>query len=203
MTMQSPEALIHRGRRYALRGQPLDDCTDPSVRDRLEGLRRGEGVQVMCSGLWRGYRGTWEIKAGRLWLVTMESARSLVYASPPANMPPADPDSFEGSGHAWLFPGTHGPVLADWFTGALQSPRGRAQRTGPGYGTPYTRVFHVEAGVIVGTELKDNRAALRKASKGPTAGEAVARLSGPGGDVWTPSVRPDEGGFPEFENWPG
>lgn len=204
MTQQSDEALIYRGRSYALRDLPLDDCTDPSVRDRLEGLRRGEGVQVMCSALWRGYCGTWEIKSGRLWLVTMESARSLVYATPPADMPPADPDSFEGCGLAWLFPGTRGPVLADWFTGMLKSPRGRAQRTGQsGYGTPYTRVFHVEAGVIVGTELQDNRAALRKAAKRPTAAEAVARLSRPGGEVWTPSVRSDEDGFPEFENWPG
>ena len=81
---------------------------------------------------------------------------------------PANPEDWRHAdrGMGWLFPDSQRPVLADWFTGAMESPRGYAQRTGQfSYGTPYTRVFHVEAGAIVGTELKDNRVALRAGIK--------------------------------------
>ena len=166
MTQQTEETLIAGGRAYTIRELPLGACTDASVRERMTHL------QASSSALWRGYLGTWEIKAGRLWLVDLEATiREHHDPTDPANWQHAD------RGMAWLFPGTSGPVLADWFTGVLESPRGRAQRTGQySYGTPYTRVFHVEAGAIVGTELLDNRAALRKASKRRTAAEAVAAL---------------------------
>lgn len=162
MTMQLQEVLLYRGRRYALRNLPLRACTDPALQDRLARLAKGAGVEVRCSSLWRGYRGTWEVKAGRLWLVDLESARTVVSVRRDEDAPPIDPTGFDALGLSWLFPGAVGPVAADWFTGVLASPRGRARRTGQfAYGTPYRRVFSVVAGAIVGTELQDTRAELR------------------------------------------
>lgn len=155
MTQQTEETLNAQGHAYTIRGLPLDTCTDACVRERMTWL------QGRSSALWRGYRGTWEIKAGRLWLVDLE-------ATIREHHNPTDPMDWRhvDRGMDWLFPGTTGPVPADWFTGTLESPRGRAQRTGQfGYGTPYVRLFHVEAGAIVGTELQDNRVELRAGIK--------------------------------------
>ena len=57
-------------------------------------------------------------------------------------------------------------MLADWFTGTIESPRGRVYRTSMyGRQSNCIRLFHVEAGAIAGAELKDNRAAVRAGIK--------------------------------------
>ena len=57
-------------------------------------------------------------------------------------------------------------MLADWFTGTIESPRGRVYRTSMyGRQSNCIRLFHVEAGAIAGAKLKDNRAAVRAGIK--------------------------------------
>ena len=148
MTLQRSETLIHRGRRYSLKGTPLSSCSDPAV------VQRQSQITVASTALWRGYVGTWEIKRGRLWLTGLEAS---------VRQPSTPPDQHhERRGLDWLFPGVDGPVPADWYTGTLKSPRGRAQHSGL-YSLvwPYMRLFHVEAGRVVGTELRDDRRACR------------------------------------------
>ena len=73
-----------------------------------------------------------------------------------------DPDDWQYAerGLDWLFPGVAAPVQADWFTGELVSPRGRSKLLHGIVKWPAARVFHVERGAIVGTELRDTRADL-------------------------------------------
>lgn len=166
MTAQRQDTLTYRGRSYALRGRPLDTCTDADVRERMTWL------QGRSSALWRGYRGTWEIKAGRLWLVDLE-------ATIREHHNPATPEAWQHAdrGMDWLFPDALGPVLADWFTGVLESPRGRAHRTRQySYETPYIRFFNVKAGTVISTELHDNRKVLRAELKRPSFAEMLDRL---------------------------
>lgn len=149
MTRQANELLRYRGRTYALLDTPLDSCDYEGARGRMQLL------QMSSTALWRGYRGTWEVKRGRLWLVELP-ATIREYTSG-TNWHHADRDL------SWLFPDAEGPVLADWFTGELVSPRGKAERTGQfAVDWPYYRVFHVKRGVIASTELRDNRVKLRE-----------------------------------------
>jgi len=145
VTQQQSETLRYRGREYTLLGLPLDTCTDPEVKERIDRL-------MSCStALHRGYLGVWEVKAGRLWLTSVGElvARDAVHRFISADL-------------TWLFPGSAGPVLADWFTGEIASPRGEARRGGQ-YRVvwPRHRVFHIERGVVTGTELRDNQDAYR------------------------------------------
>ena len=92
---------------------------------------------------------------GRLWLVEL-AATIREYTS-------AENWHHAGRDLSWLFPDAEGPVLADWFTGELVSGVGAAHRVYQ-YAQDWAnyRVFHVERGVIVGTEMRDNRAELRE-----------------------------------------
>lgn len=149
MTTQATELLVYRGREYCLTTQPLDWCQSPDVRER-KGL-----FQMASTALRRGYSGTWEIKGGRLWLVGLD-AWIRHYTS-------ATEWQLSERGLSWLFPDAVGPVLADWFTGTLESPRGKVVFSGTSViGWPQTRVFQVAAGVVTDTDLRDNRPALRE-----------------------------------------
>lgn len=143
MTQQTEERLRYRGRTYTLREHPLADCMLPGVVARMKQLHG------RSSSLWRGYLGTWEVRRGRLWLVELSATVR------------EEPDTL---GLSWLFPENAGkPVCADWYSGELRSPRGKAERVGPyRHESPYLRVFHVQAGVVLRSELRDNRQALRE-----------------------------------------
>lgn len=148
MTMQQGERLRYRGRDCTMTTEPLSHCHDAAVRNRMALL------QMASTALRRGYCGAWEIRRGKLWLSALR-ATIREYASD-GHWEHAE------RGIDWLFPGVAAPVLADWFTGEIESPRGRAARTGLfSIGWPHARVFHVERGTIVGTELRDNRVELR------------------------------------------
>ena len=160
MTMQAAERLAYRGRCYSLRGSPLFGCTDPWLQRRLEQR------QMSSTALHRGFQGTWAIRGSRLWL---DDIRLTVrdYVAPGEWV-----HSTRGLG--WLFPGVDGPVPADWFTGVLESPRGKAQRSSLfSLVWPYARLFHVVAGRVVATELRDDRRAYRAGIKKMTRLEAV------------------------------
>ena len=141
MTQQRDETLRYRGRAWSLLGLPLAGCADPGVKDRLSQCK------MQRTDLWRGYLGTWEIRAACLWLIDWRATVG---------------ERREPRGLSWLFPGRTGPVLADWFTGELHSPRGEAARAGM-FETvwPKLRVFHVDRGRVLRTELRDNSAAYK------------------------------------------
>ncbi len=163
MTSQFKEGLRYRGRNHVLLSEPLDACRDAGVRERKGQLR------FMSTALQRRYLGTWEIKRDRLWLVDFA-----------ANVlgPSGVVESYEGAqGIEWLFPGMGCPMLVEWFTGELESPRGRnSLKNMLDNEWPDVRVFYVEHGIVTGTELRDNRAKIRaereafkaRAARGPS-----------------------------------
>jgi hypothetical protein len=114
------------------------------------------------SALWRGYRGIWAVRGGKLWLVDLQATTKHVR------------EDGEDRDLAWLFPDAAGPVPADWFSGELLTGCGQAVR-----GVPYTfefprhRVFHVERGHVVRIEVRDNRDGVRRMHERYAAWRAV------------------------------
>ena len=149
MTRQHTELLHYRGRTFTLLGLPLDSCGREDVRDRMQLL------QANSTALWRGYRSTWGVKGGRLWLVDLMA--TVRERSSAGEWQRDDRDL------TWLFPEAAGPVLAEWFTGELVSPRGKAESTGQfSVDWPFYRVFHVKRGAVTSTELRNNGVKLRE-----------------------------------------
>jgi|SRR5580765_734920 len=149
MTVQCKEILKYRGRAFGMFDCPLGQCPDLGVRERM---RR---FVMPSTALRRGYHGTWEIRAGRLWLADLTAT---------IREPDATIDQWQTAerGIQWLFPNESGPVFADWVTGTLDSPRGRWKYPGEfSCSWPYIRVFRVERGIVIGTELVDNRANMK------------------------------------------
>ena len=146
MTLQAPELLRYRGRTYSLRTQPLETCDDAAL------VARIKAQPVQSTALHRGYRGTWEIKRGRLWLVDLAGA-APGYTSGTAHLHWDD-------GHPAPPPL---PLAADWFTGELVAGVGPAEKVHM-YAVDWAsyRIFHVERGVIVGIQVRDNRAKVRE-----------------------------------------
>lgn len=148
MTMQVRDGLTVRGRSFALLDLPLRQCDDPAVRARLA---------LLCptsTANWRGYVAGWAIRGGKLWLCAL-SANVGDGTKPPQHV--------ERRGLDWLFPDRPAPVHADWVSGELTSGRGKAQRFGMfGMGWPYLRRYRIDAGIVVSSELIDNRKKLRE-----------------------------------------
>lgn len=142
MTAQFLEGLRYRGCDYALLGTPLDGCTDVGVRERRKMLRMYSTAER------RGYRGDWEIKGGRLWLVGLAAFVQFPDASEPRWL-----DTTHGL--TWLFPDIPAPIPADWFTGTLESPIGQVRRKG-GWLPIYSELLavRVEQGKVVGDETR-------------------------------------------------
>jgi len=145
MTVQFPEVLRVEGHDYAMLDTlytPLDRCRDTDVRERMGNLREATTAHR------RGYVGHWEVKRKRLWLIGLSAfvfdpgtGKTEWYDNPRALR--------------WLFPDRPAPVFAEWFTGELASPRGRRTRAQARRGTwPHVRVFRVEGGRVLGTELR-------------------------------------------------
>lgn len=87
---------------------------------------------LASTACWRGYQGTWEIKAGRLYLVAIRGRFQVR----------------EGE-----------PLLADWFTGVLRVPKGEIlQYVHMGFGSVHEQEVHVkiERGLVVSTRVVDN-----------------------------------------------
>ena len=157
MTLQAEEILRHRGRTYPLTSRPLETCADDSLCAYVQAL------PMRCTALHRGYRGTWEIKGCRLWLIDL-------------------------AGTAWDHTGTTSrlddegapavqpalPMFAEWFTGDLESPRGAGARVAQYMRDwPFYRVFRIERGVVLSSHLRDNRPKFRT---GAAAGARLFRM---------------------------
>lgn len=133
MTAQVPERLIYEGERLPLPFCPPLLEQDLRIRERTpEELQDCDPI-IFSTACWRRYIATWEIKAGRLYLVEIEGRYKLA---------------------------GEGPIFADWFSGVLRIPKGEVLRyVHMGFATVYEQelLVKIEQGVVVATELVDNR----------------------------------------------
>lgn len=100
-TEQIKEVLIDGDDEYYLFSYPLETLFKP---DEIPGLI---GAQGMCSALWRGYRGKWEIKEKVLYLVNLE----IDACSDPKQVSPVE-----------VFGQENYPIRAQWLTGEINAP---------------------------------------------------------------------------------
>jgi hypothetical protein len=133
-TSQIPDALVVDGKEHELHSQPFAALLrdNPSLEESLSNYPRGK-----CSASWFGYKATWEISDGTLYLTELIS-------NPCSDSPPSVPLN--------LLPGyADGKVPAKWFTGRLVVPLGEMfEYIHMGFDSKYERylVFSVEDGAI-------------------------------------------------------
>lgn len=158
MTGQIPETLILDGEAQAMTFCPPIPDDPRLIREvRIELIQAGPGNaqsrrvakwtdadgqeheeeeerdMVFSTACWRQYRGTWEIKDGKLYLVAIVGCYRLAHPE---------------------------PVLADWFTGVLRVPRGhQLVYVHMGFGSVYEEELHImiERGRVKGQRVYDNR----------------------------------------------
>jgi hypothetical protein len=127
MTLQVSETLILDGVEHPMTCFPPLPESHPRIIDTHTDPWRN------LSACWRGYRGTWEIKQGRFYLVGIVGRYEL-----------------QG--------GT--PLFADWFTGTLHVSRGEIIETLPfGCGAVFEEELcvDIEKGMVTGERVIDNQ----------------------------------------------
>lgn len=127
-TAQFSDIIVIEGRLEQLFTEPLEPAlhADPELRNNLMRRIPADG----CSASWRGYVAGWEIRTDELYLVDVQ----VDPCSNVKNMVPL----------AELFPGTTGPVKAQWFTGTLMVPQGQQlEYVHMGYGSRYERYLYL------------------------------------------------------------
>ena len=135
MTAQIGETLRYEGQELVMCDQPLSTY--------FARINSYPEFEPSCTALWRGYVGTWEILARRLYLIglvaTMKDG-SL------ANL-------------ATLFPDYPERVFAHWYSGEIRVPRGKLLKyVHMGYGSTYEEdlLIAIEKGVVVSTNIRRN-----------------------------------------------
>jgi hypothetical protein len=135
MTAQIAERLIFEGQEHELFTEPLENYFEQG------GIN--PGFESLSSDLWRGYVGTWEIQADRLYLVDLNGSLQ----------------SGELATLESVFPGIPDRVFADWFTGTLRIPQGRKlEYVHMGFGSKYERdlLIIIRKGIVIGQEVHIN-----------------------------------------------
>jgi hypothetical protein len=131
MTAQIPEELILEGERTT-----MACCPElPEGHPRLVARDPGAATDpvLTSTACWPGYQATWEIRAGRFYLVAVRGRYAL-----------------QGEG----------PLFADWYSGVLRVPRGEVLHyVHMGFETVYEQELYikVEQGVVVASRLVDRR----------------------------------------------
>jgi len=130
MTAQVEEVLIIDGVPQRMAFCPPLPESDP----RLVEVSDDEAKRnILSTACWRGYIGTWEIRDGRFYLVSVEGCYRL---------------------------DCEAPLFADWFTGVLRIPQGELlQYVHQGYASVYERELHIkiEDGLVTKSRIIDNR----------------------------------------------
>lgn len=142
-TAQIPDEIVIDGKTEALLTNPLESVLHSN--DWFRHPYNKYKPNGTCSALWRGYRATWEVKAGELYLIKIDLDAC---SSKPREMPLTS-----------LFPGTTGPVKAIWYTGSLTVPLGRiVEYVHMGYGSRYEGYLYlqVENGKVIRTTQTDS-----------------------------------------------
>jgi hypothetical protein len=139
MTAQIHELLNYEGEETSMAFcPPLPEGHSCLVANDTEAAASDQYDFILYStACWRGYQGTWEIRRGRFYLVSIRGRYKL------------------RSGE---------PILADWFTGVLRIPRGeQLHYVHMGFGSVYEQELHVkiEKGLVGATRLIDNRGKAR------------------------------------------
>jgi hypothetical protein len=135
MTAQIGERLRWQGEDMTMATEPLEAYFA------LGGERPFFGF--VCTALWRGYVGRWEIVDDRLYLVGINAA---AFRDEPVPL-------------ARLFPGYGDRVFAHWYSGTLRVPQGRQLKyVHMGYASTYERdlMLEVERGVLRSTWVRHN-----------------------------------------------
>lgn len=133
-TSQIPDTLFLEGNEHKLHSQPFGALlkSDPGLEESLSKYPRGG-----CSASWLGFKATWEISDGSLYLTKLISDP----CSRDHTVVPLD-----------VLPGyLDGRVLARWFTGRLVVPQGAlVEYVHMGFESKYERylVITVENGVV-------------------------------------------------------
>lgn len=126
MTAQVHEILILDGVKTTMAFAPPLPMDNPRLIENKE-------YSVINTSCWRGYRGSWEIKNAKLYLVAI-------------------------TGKYQLSDGP--PIFADWFTGKIKVPNGDVLRYfHGGFATTYQQEIYIsiENGLVVDTVNVDNR----------------------------------------------
>jgi hypothetical protein len=144
-TGQQPERIRLDGSEYLLLTNPLGMFLDshPDALPAWRGEREGGVSEVIDTSLWRGYRGSWSIRNGALYLETVEI---LVGVEESERSSAAFRDVTEE-----MFDRASS-VRADWFSGYLVIPTGElAHYVHMDYASLYKRyrVLRVERGSVV------------------------------------------------------
>ncbi len=142
-TAQIPEVIEVDGKNEMLFTEPFSIYL---ANHRTEFQKLERLVRDTCTGSWRGYQGHWHIKDEKLYLESL-------FANPCSDTPDPIPLTT-------FFPGSEGPVHAEWFTGKLIVPLGkRLQYVHMGYQSKYERylVIEVERGRVVKREVTSEK----------------------------------------------
>ena len=130
MTAQISEGLILNGEEVSLLSNPLDSYFA------LAGIN--PEFSSNSTALWRGYIGTWEITADRLYLINLQG-------------------TLKNGGVICLetiFPGFPDRVFAHWYSGTLRIPRGKLIRyRHMGYGSKFEKdeLIKIRLGIVITT----------------------------------------------------
>ena len=134
MTAQVPEQLIINGKSHSMCADPLSVYVD--LGGKMPDLDYG------VSTLWRGYRGTWEVIDGGLYLVDL-----MGFTRNGGELKLRD-----------VFPG-YDRVFAHWFSEVVRSPRGEMLKYEHiGYASKYEwdYFYEFEKGILINTTSQFN-----------------------------------------------
>ena len=130
MTAQLAERLRYEG-------QDLAMCTNP-LSDYFAMGGANPGFVSSCTALWRGYVGSWEIIAGRLYLTSISGTI----------------ESGSEASLTTIFPDSSDRVFAHWYSGRIRIPQGKQlEYVHMGYASIFERdlFLDLERGVVKNT----------------------------------------------------
>lgn len=145
-TAQFPEILILEGKEEEMVTTPLDEYfkAHPQARpDIIKGMA--------STALFRGYRGTWEIKRGDLFLKSLQR-HGLIREGQETRSAMVDVPLKS------VFPTEDGPVKATWFSGVLALRRGELLQSFMGLGSISSQMTYltIEDGKLIARHEIDN-----------------------------------------------
>jgi hypothetical protein len=149
MTAQISENLIYLGSKMLMCSEPLGQY--------FKTLDVQPKFEEICTALWRGYIGTWEIIDDQLYLKGLEGV--LV------NTRKLSTKTF--------FPDASEKVFAHWYSGQLRVPQGKLlEYVHMGYGSVYESdlLIDVEKGVVTKTTIRHNGSSVYSEEESKTSG---------------------------------
>ncbi len=149
MTAQALDTVFYQGERTYTTSSPLagfarDNPNFPPF-------------VVLCSGNWNGYSPSWLIRAEKLYLLSVDGFLECEGGTRNATL-------------ADIFPGCQDMRLADWYSGAMDIPRGEIIKRAFNYAPPVheqTARLHIQNGLVTHIEMIDNREQVPQAPATP------------------------------------